>query len=132
MKLRVFDTYKKAMFVAHASWVSTAGIVLARAFQVIPQQFGTLAVLTLGFGVASSVSISRFRLTDAITQVFRIGLTADAPPSDHKYADELIHHLSSCNTCKGGTTVARKCPRGRDLVRLTLAERHPEKIGYDQ
>jgi len=95
MKIKVFDTYKKAMAVAIASWGTTAVIVLARAAEVVPQRLGTVAILTLGFGIASSVSISRFRLTSAITQVFHVGLTSAITMSANVFTDTAIMQLNS-------------------------------------
>jgi hypothetical protein len=125
--MKVFNEYKPTVYAAVASWGASVAIVAARVAELIPANVSSVAFLTIGFGVATSVSISRFRLADAITQVFRVGLTAQLPPTGHKYADELIHHLSTCSLCKAGTTIARRCSRGRDLVHLTLEERHGER-----
>jgi len=126
--MKVFNDYKATLRAAAVSWGSSILIVAGRVTDIIPSNYSSVAFLTIGFGVATSISLSRFRLTDAITQVFRVGLTAAMPDTlPHKHADELIHHLSTCSVCKAGTTIARKCSRGRDLIRLTLEERHTEQ-----
>jgi hypothetical protein len=125
--MKVFNEYKPTVYLAALSWGTSVGLVLGRAFDVIPSNFTSLTIFTIGIGVAATVSISRFRLTDAITQVFRVGLTVHMQENgrdSHKYADELIHHLSTCSICKSGGTVVRRCTRGKDLVSLTLKERH--------
>lgn len=123
MKIKVFDSYKKAMAVAAGSWTITGVIVAGRAVEYIPQNLGATAIFTIGLGIASSVSISRFRLTKAITEVFRIGMAVPVtyvPPLPAGAADRLIDHLKTCADCREG----RYCAARAGLVRETTIERH--------
>lgn len=119
----MFDSYKKSMAISAGSWTVTAVIVVGRATEHIPQNLGAIAIFTIGIGIASSVAISRFRLTKAITEVFRIGMAVPVtyvPPLPAGAADRLIDHLKTCADCREG----RYCATRAGLVRETTIERH--------
>jgi hypothetical protein len=69
------NDYRKALILAHLGWWSTAAIVIMRPLGLIPMQYGSVAVLTLGFAVAASLALSRMRLGKTISQVFQTGMT---------------------------------------------------------
>lgn len=122
--MKVFNEYKATMRAAAVSWGASIAIIGARMAEIIPANVSSISFLTIGVGVAASISISRFRLTDAITQVFRVGLTARAPATDtsREHTSELMHHLSTCTVCRECNTVVRRCSRGQHLVRRAVEE----------
>jgi hypothetical protein len=91
--MKVFQDYKATLRAAALSWGATVGIVALRALDAIPQQLGSIAILTMGVGIATSVSISRFRLTEAITSVFQVGLTSAITMSANVFTDTAIMQL---------------------------------------
>lgn len=88
--IKLFDSYQKAMATAVVSWTATGAIVLGRAFEWVPQHIGTVAIITLGVGIASSVSISRYRLATTIGQVFQLGLQSAISLSANVFTDTCI------------------------------------------
>lgn len=87
------DVYRKTLALAHTAWWSTAGIVVLRAFEIIPQQFGLAALLTLGGGVTASLALSRMRLSDTVTGAFKIGLQSAISLSANVFTDTCIMSL---------------------------------------
>lgn len=127
MTIRLFDSYKKVVATAWAAWLSTGAVVTARAFEVIPQQYSTLAILPLGIGIATSVSLSRYKLTEAIVRVFEVGaaLGLKTPPASGKKlpnaaADRLLAHVKRCADCRSDAFCSAKAA----LIKETLEERH--------
>lgn len=60
-----------------------AGIVIAlRIAEAIPMQWGSLSVLFIGTGIASSVALSRISLANTITDAFTAGLRAASAPRE--------------------------------------------------
>lgn len=88
--IKLFDTYRKAMATAVVAWGVTGMIVIARALELVPQHIGTAAILSLGVGIAASVSISRYRLSQSITQVFQVGLQSAITLSANVFTDTCI------------------------------------------
>lgn len=110
--IKLLDSYQKAMATAVVSWSATGAIVLGRAFEWVPQHLGTAAILTLGVGIAASVSISRYRLASTISQVFRLGLQSAISLSANVFTDTCIMIVD-----KGG------CVESAD---------HADAIGWDE
>lgn len=69
------NDYRRSLILAHVGWWGTAIIIVLRAFERIPQSLGSTAILTLGFAVAASLSLSRMRLGRTVSQVFQTGLS---------------------------------------------------------
>jgi hypothetical protein len=46
-----------------------------------------------------------------------------------KYVDLLLDHMRTCHTCIGAkiANTPNYCPRGRELIQLTIKERHGDK-----
>lgn len=86
--------YKNTVIMAHVGWWGTALIAGVRAADWIPIQYGTLALLTLGVGVTASLSLSRMRLGDTISQVFNAGMKAAITLSANVFTDTCILALS--------------------------------------
>jgi len=91
--MKVFEEYRATARAATASWAASVAIVAGRAMEWIPPHFGSAAFLTVGFGIATTVSLSRFRLTEAITQVFHLGLTSAITVSANAFTDTAIMQL---------------------------------------
>lgn len=87
--------YRRTVALAHVGWWGTAGIALLRAFDVVPQQVGSLALLTLGMAVASSLALSRMRLAETITSVFHVGLQAAITMNANVFTDTCIMVLDA-------------------------------------
>lgn len=87
------NDYKRTLVLAHIGWWSTFGVVALRAFDILPQSLGLLAVLTLGWGVAASLALSRMRLASTITAVFQVGLQSAIGLSANVFTDTCIMML---------------------------------------
>ncbi|MFF5973765.1 hypothetical protein ACFY7C_19775 [Streptomyces sp. NPDC012769] len=82
--------YRNTLILAHAAWWSSLGLVLLRAFDVIPQQLGSIALLTVGIGVASSLSVARHRQTESLVKVFQAGAASAASISANAVTDTCV------------------------------------------
>src|SRR5690606_33926463 len=91
--MKVFEEYRATARAATARWAASVAIVAGRAMEWISPQFGSAAFLPVGFGIATTVSLSRFRLTEAITQVFHLGLTSAITVSANAFTDTAIMQL---------------------------------------
>jgi hypothetical protein len=85
--------YRNTVLTAHVGWWGTAFLVTLRAIDAIPQQAGSLALLTLGLGVTSSLALSRMRLGKTITEVFQAGMKAAITLSANVFTDTCIMAL---------------------------------------
>lgn len=65
--------YGILMTLAAIAWTVTVLVVLLRFLEVVPTQWTSLAVLSTGLGVASSLALNRLKLADTILAVFRAG-----------------------------------------------------------
>lgn len=70
------NRYRVTLVLANLGWWGTAAIVVLRAVDVIPDDLGLAAVLTIGAAVAASIALSRMRLAKTITTVFQAGMTS--------------------------------------------------------
>lgn len=93
--MKVFQDYKATLRAAAISWGASVVLVGARIMEWLPLQYTGLSLLTVGVGIATSVSLSRFRLTEAITTVFQVGLTSAITMSANVFTDTAIMQLSS-------------------------------------
>lgn len=84
------DDYRRTLIIAHLCWWSTALIIILRAFDTLPQQLGSFALLTLGIAVAASLALSRMRLAETITSVFHVGLQSAVALSANVFTDTCI------------------------------------------
>jgi hypothetical protein len=126
-----YNDYKRTLVLAHAGWWGTVAIVGLRAAEVIPQSLGSMALLTLGVAVTASLSLSRMRLSETMTQVLLVGAqmsggTVARLPSGK--ADELLWHTEQCMKCRmaklSPNPITNACDEGARLIRQTLEERH--------
>lgn len=126
-----YNDYRKILVLAHVGWWGTALIVGLRVAEVVPQALGSISFLTMGLAVTASLSLSRMRLTETMTQVLQVGAqmtnNGHVPlPGDR--ADELLAHYERCTKCRmaklSPNPVANSCEEGMELIRLTLEERH--------
>lgn len=85
--------YVHTLAAAHTGWWGTVVITGLRATGVIPQQAGTLALLTLGLGITASLSLSRMRLGKTIAEVFQAGMRAAITLSANVFTDTCIMAL---------------------------------------
>lgn len=74
--------YALLMTTAVTAWTVTVALVLLRVAHVLPQQWGTLATMTTGIGVASSVALNRLKLAYTLIDVFRAGRASAARPPE--------------------------------------------------
>lgn len=84
------NDYRRTLTLAWVGWWGTGVIAVCRAFDWLPVQFGSFALLTLGMGVASSLALSRMRLAETITSVFHVGLQAAITMSANVFTDTCI------------------------------------------
>jgi hypothetical protein len=82
--------YRHTLIMAHTGWWGTVLIVSARTFGWLPQEAGSLALLTLGLGVTGSLALSRMRLGRTITEVFQAGMRAAITLSANVFTDTCI------------------------------------------
>jgi hypothetical protein len=85
--------YRHTLIMAHTGWWGTVLIVSARTFGWLPQEAGSLALLTLGLGVTGSLALSRMRLGRTITEVFQAGMRAAITLSANVFTDTCIMKL---------------------------------------
>lgn len=87
------NRYKTTLYMAHFGWWATIGIVTLRAFDIIPQTMGSMALLTLGVGVTSSLSLSRYRLGQTIAATFQAGMRTAITLNANVFTDTCIMSL---------------------------------------
>ncbi|MEU3052297.1 hypothetical protein [Streptomyces griseus] len=86
--------YPLTLTVAHIGWWGTVIIVLLRATEIIPPQWGLIAVLTIGIAVTASLSLSRMRFAKTIAGVFQTGLTTAVTLNANVLTDACIVSLN--------------------------------------
>jgi hypothetical protein len=64
------------------SWLIAGIIIGLRVFRDLPTQWGSVSVLFIGAGIASSVALSRMSLATTITDAFTAGLRAASAPRE--------------------------------------------------
>jgi hypothetical protein len=95
------DDYRRTLALAHAGWWGTALIVGGRAIGLIPQEVGALAFLTIGGAVTASLTLSRMRLADTVSQVFHVGLQSAITLSANVFTDTCIMTLDGDGKIEG-------------------------------
>jgi hypothetical protein len=93
------------LWLAWASWLASFVIVFLRATGAISQQFGPLALLTIGMAVAASLSRGRTLQTETLEQVFKAGakIGLDAG-SERKLAEDVANNVTANLQHKGNQT----------------------------
>lgn len=85
--------YRNTLILAHLGWWGTVVVVVLRAMEAVPQSVGLASLLTLGLGITASLSLSRMRLGDTISQVFNAGMKAAITLSANVFTDTCIMAL---------------------------------------
>lgn len=106
------NRYAVTMAIAQVAWWASFVLVLLRALDLLEQHLSSLAILTVGVGIAASLSLGRMRLTKTITTVFQAGLASAVTLTTNALTDTCIVALDD---------------RG-----IILSADHTDAIGWDE
>ncbi|MFF8831408.1 hypothetical protein [Streptomyces sp. NPDC015131] len=82
--------YPVALGLAHLGWWSTAIVVVLRAAEILPSQYGLITVCTIGLAIAATLALIRVRITNTLIVALHATVRSLVAISANAFVDTCI------------------------------------------